>query len=56
MTDMAPADRGVQKQTKLMDAKSAHAIFELREREFRKKYYLLEKRWKEETFWKRRHG
>ena len=34
MGDMGPGDAQMQKQIKLMDARSAHAIFELREREF----------------------
>jgi hypothetical protein len=34
MADMQPGETGMQKQIKLMDAKSAHAIFDLREREF----------------------
>lgn len=34
MADMEPGDAGMQKQMKLMDAKSAQAMFELRELEF----------------------
>ena len=34
MADMEPGDAGMQRQMKLMDAKSALAVFELREREF----------------------
>jgi hypothetical protein len=34
MADMTPGEAGMQKQMKLMDAKSAHAVFELRERDF----------------------
>jgi len=34
MADMEPGEAGMQRQVKLMDAKSAHAVFELREREF----------------------
>jgi hypothetical protein len=34
MADMQPGETGMQKQIELMDAKSAHAIFDLREREF----------------------
>ena len=34
MADMGPGEMGITKQVKLMDSKAAHAIFELREREF----------------------
>jgi len=34
MADMQPGETGMQKQIELMDAKSAHAMFDLRQREF----------------------
>jgi len=34
MADMEPGEAGMQKPMKLLDAKSAQAVFELREREF----------------------
>src|SRR5712691_10519396 len=34
MADMGPGETSMHKQMKLLDAKAAHAVFELREREF----------------------